>query len=216
MANLRQIGMAVTFYENENGGYLPSHALDSTGTGATGYGTIFRWVGIPGSDPDFAPITSQYRPLDKYLNINDNDADGVWRCPSDETLWPLVGTSYGMNLFIPKGNTDPQFTSLYISPTQSVKVTQIHNSSNVIVGAEQGANVLAWMPSGVNPATYITSGYLVDGKTFKGYLFWHTNQRTWNALFADGHCEGVNIAKDLSGAFNYLYSDGASYTYSVN
>ncbi|WP_428389725.1 type II secretion system protein [Mucisphaera sp.] len=78
-SNLRQLGIAMTLYLDENGRYYPAA----------------RYMPEPvlsgSSNP---PLHVKFEP---YLSGSFDQEGGVWWCPGDDFVAPLTGTSYDYN-----------------------------------------------------------------------------------------------------------------------
>ena len=74
LSNLRQIGLALEIYIQDNGHHLPACAQ------------------MPTLNTNQTPITTALMP---HLRSR-----AVWRCPADQTMFPLEQTSYEWNQFL--------------------------------------------------------------------------------------------------------------------
>jgi len=208
LSNLRQIGQATQMYLHENKGSFFLRALNDGPNPDDNYATLFRFVGSPGENP-YNGNANPYkfggnkRYLNQYLNTSDTNDQAVWICPTDPGLYKFTGTSYGANLFVKKTATEPDVKGLALDDLQSIKVTQIKNSSSFVVAAEHGANQLAWLNGGSTNELGKISGVQV---LTPAAMFWHSKSRTWNVLFADGHCGAVDIKASTLSTSEYTYN----------
>ena len=198
LSNLRQIGMAFEMYANANNDFAPPKKVprddgtyDSTG------GSIYLYVG-GNADPatvltDLHP--SEYnasRPLNHYLTGGTVD---VATCPSDKVIQPRTGSSYSSNTRTfgsPHHEGNLRAATAMPVPTLGaddinatpVRRGAISKASAFIIMTEAGMNVAMFDDSPDHPSTWGPSW--ANGATY-GDLFWHSSERRWNSLFADGH-----------------------------
>jgi len=194
LSNLRQIGVAQMAYVVDNDRRYPNKTLATPG------GLIrsqFSWVGKAGA-PGFgySGMTSNLRPLNKYLGISEKGADvDIARCPGDEasrnaaglSSYDYYGTSYAQNQAT-EANGDVNYKNTLLEPNNlgdvGIRVSAIKDASRLVALAEAGAYHDAWTFS--QPAVVTQR--------------WHSNTPRYNLLFADGHAAAHEVLVSHRGA----------------
>jgi prepilin-type N-terminal cleavage/methylation domain-containing protein/prepilin-type processing-associated H-X9-DG protein len=179
MANLGQIGTALTIYTRDFDDYFtPKEWANGGGRsvfswlGKGGFKSGYRWRNRRGADA---------RHLNAYLYADVLDPRmefSVAQCPSGEdkgatlghTRYDEFGSSYPSNHHGDLHDLgDPR------NPNGSVRVTAVVFPSLLIASGEEGAFANAW-------STYYTPG-------------WHGKDDNFNMLFADGHSEYLEVLR---------------------
>ena len=177
LSNLRQMGVAILMYTNDNRGGFPSQGYDPSGN--------WQWRGTP-----HAVVAS-------YIKLSSNDKPSILVCPSDpreigtlagqagqnSSLWGatwgnVLSSSYGSARTVFGGS----WTGYFSMPER--KITQIPHPSQTLMFHDAGELDIG--PALGNPDTMpgwntaITSGrsseYILHGKGL-------------NMVFVDGHAE---------------------------
>jgi hypothetical protein len=93
---------------------------------------------------------------------------------------------------------------LAISNLESVKASQLKDTSTFVVAAEHGGNQMAWLQNGSKPVDELGK---INGVQVlsAGAMFWHNPQRQWNVLFADYHAQTTGIEPARLTGEDYTY-----------
>ena len=171
-SNLKQGGIAVELYLNDNEAYYPPRVS----------GSNFEYIGKNGSQTYYA---EEYRNIQKrFLNIyvggpyEEDDEVPVAHCPSDESdlthAYGKAGSSY------PANNADGFYTKAGLG-TLNWKYGWEGSNSAMMVTSPSKMTVM--YDSGFRKYTGGT------GNNFKDAFYWHTakGKAMWNVLFTDGH-----------------------------
>ncbi|MEM6552615.1 MAG: DUF1559 domain-containing protein [Planctomycetota bacterium] len=195
LSRLRQLGLALDMYADDHGGRVPPEAIPHpSGTGNRS--SVYLWFGDGGTGTvgtlAYGDYTAADRPVNEYINAEDGGkAIDVTRCPSDPELFTLVGTSYSSNTAAmdddSDGNQDEGNLLSPAGPADSVQRDTIRNASRFVTLSEPGLRISMY---DADPPSYTQAGIGVDEF---GELFWHSNERRWNAAFADGHAATVQV-----------------------
>jgi len=97
-SNLRQIGIAMMMYMNDNQNYLPD-SPGTTGLGENGSGWISRLAGYNGNTYAFDTAISSpaYVTTSGFANCNRQD---IFFCPTDQFTWTMKNYNAGQNYTI--------------------------------------------------------------------------------------------------------------------
>jgi prepilin-type N-terminal cleavage/methylation domain-containing protein/prepilin-type processing-associated H-X9-DG protein len=142
LSNLRQLGMAVIMYTNNNRGYFPAPSADPSPANPGDPPPPWNrddWIyWKPGRDPNESALVP-------YLGNRFDER--LYRCPSDiienHVDWPTFGRydySYSMN---------DQIASKQRGPGQQVKVTQVRKPWEKIILVDEAAETIDdgnWAP----------------------------------------------------------------------
>jgi prepilin-type processing-associated H-X9-DG protein/prepilin-type N-terminal cleavage/methylation domain-containing protein len=221
-SNLRQVGVVLNFYGNDNGGLIPY--------GQSGYNISVQTY-AEALSPYTCPSYDQYSAAWPYTPLRlsatnwviaakTNLPRGIWCCPEvagDQTLENsgvhVVYTGNG-NLFLPVYRYNNPWDSVGQPP---LNATKIKRPADTVAFIEYNMNqqdtmTTAWSPvSPDNDATLIpqVDAYDVDctwnmlPHVADTYLRYRHNQRS-NALFLDGHAEGLLKNSVTYGQFDPL------------
>lgn len=212
LSNLKQIGVALGLYLNENNGRVPNKRIyypANPGVNAApgSAGSMYGWVGQSATPHvgGYAVLTSGVRPLSKYLGArmglqgvpSMDDQVRAALCPSDNTCkvagvinprpsWEVFGTSYGQNQATEVGSVTNYMRTM-LEPGNAndlgIKVVQLTRvQSRMVVLAESGAYDEGWP--------------FATGAT--PTLRWHYKKNAiplFNVLFLDGHAATTAIRR---------------------
>ncbi|MCF7837843.1 MAG: type II secretion system GspH family protein [Candidatus Marinimicrobia bacterium] len=177
-SNLRQYGMALTQYGQENKGMFPPKAVPGL------FNSVFTWTGKAGEVSPYDRLTADLRHLNPYVNVyQPDDPCLVARCPSDEgtVLYHRSGSAYG-------SNTNPLMPNSVVDKSgRSIAFIRVRLPSLFVVLADHGANSMVW-------GLYSTS--------------WHRTEQGrqyWNLLFADGHAQLLPVDHNRLKGESYSY-----------
>ncbi len=210
LSNMRQLGLAFEMYADEHKGEYPSNRPDPNDN--TSGGSVYLFAGDAGTATlgtlNYGNYTPNIRPLNDYFNADDGgNSLAVSRCPSDEIeLYRYTGTSYAMNSKWEDSDSDgvndygnlradsltaqEQAASMTEpSPSRSANRSDIRNPSRFVLSSEPGARITAY---DVNPDAYFQNAFNISEYE---ELFWHNSSSKWNANFADGHAEVVDVER---------------------
>jgi prepilin-type N-terminal cleavage/methylation domain-containing protein/prepilin-type processing-associated H-X9-DG protein len=245
LSNLRGIGQGIITYAAEHKGFLVPGWVDTDvvapdiGKGLDNYATILvgmKYLPAPQA-PDGTPVEFDAEAFDDGKSVfhcpeglptkhetgaqkngpfpPDSMTDGVgrwcWRRKATETVpgWTkssvVVDTWYGINLF---NNISSDQSKLF--PFRKVKIL-----ANGVMDGE--LSKLASFKNQTDLAIMF-DGLRYMNADFRALSFRHNNNRTANFLFADGHCESLNISvipTDASGQNPMLRATVANLTTGV-
>jgi prepilin-type N-terminal cleavage/methylation domain-containing protein/prepilin-type processing-associated H-X9-DG protein len=180
LSNLRQLGMALAMYTEDNKGYYPHPGV--------------------GQQPDDWIYWDGGRNLDdgrlvKYMGKKFNAA--IYRCPSDDWTNRSYQYSYSMNYFI------AGYRSGTTINLPAYKVTQVHAPSRKIILVDENPTTIddgCWAPD-----HFFSDGHnlLSDRHEKRDERSKDPNYGRGNVLFCDGHSD--YIERKLS--FDPLYYD---------
>jgi len=179
VANLRQIGIAMISYSSENGGYFPPHYgrpffdPDKPDVFVGWAGHLAPFLGAPNYSGPISPIF--YCASDPDATKRPPTATYVYNTPNPP--WPI---SYGYNY---------QYftTQLNWGNDEAVNARRIANPSSIIIVADSTA--------------------VSEGGESPDLIYWQTpngklsaskkrhHGKGYNAVFVDGHVEGLNYLK---------------------
>ena len=195
LSGLRQLGFALDMYADAHHSQYPPKAVPHpSGTGSRS--SVYLWFGDGGTGVvgtlAYGDYTAADRPLNEYINAQDGgNALEVTRCPSDPELFESVGTSYSSNTHDmdddSDGNQDVGNLLAPTGPDRSVIRESIRQTSRFVTLSEPGLRIAMYDP---DPPNHTQTGIGVDSF---GELFWHGNERVWNAAFADGHAAAARV-----------------------
>lgn len=163
IANLKQIGTAVEFYQGAYDGYIP-----------------------PWNDSSNVKWSDKLRPL-----VGDNYQ--LWLCPDspapglakNDSKESGTGELDAMNIGINSAEGSNEFAFR----TKAVKQSQIRSSSSLMyAGDGAGKHPKSYTPYNANGACYLSTYVYPDNAS--GWVMRHNNG--CNVLFADSHTERVN------------------------
>jgi prepilin-type processing-associated H-X9-DG protein len=150
--------------------------------------TVFAWVGQRGSVGGYAKLGADRRVLNSYLGDYTADSEvPIGRCPSDAGdpyVYNWSGTSYGSN----HHQGHESLLKQGGSALDPITYLEIPNPTLLVMGAEHGANHMAWSE---NPA-------------FDHQWHW-PGENKFNLLFTDGHVNQATVE------FGELYGEGYTY-----
>jgi len=179
--NLRQIGLAMVSYAQENDGFYPSKAIPGIAGAST-----FNWVGKAGTLPAYNTNRgADVRHLNPYLYNGRLPRDAevpVARCPNDNigtpefVIYDRNGSSY-------TSSHHPSYNDLTNigDNAGSVRMDDVLRPSRLVAGGESGAASNAW--GEFNPA----------GMPADAQRWWHTREDFFVVTFADGHGDYIEI-----------------------
>lgn len=191
----RQLGLALEMYANANNGQVPPKAIPHP-TAAGTRASVYLWQGDGGTGTvgtlAYADYSAADRPLNEYISAEDGgNALAVTQCPADEELFTFVGTSYSSNTAAMDDDSDgTQDAGNLLSPEgpdACVKQTAMNQPSAFVTICEPGLRISMF---DADPANYAQAALGIDSF---GELFWHGNERVWNAVFGDGHAAAVRV-----------------------
>jgi type II secretory pathway pseudopilin PulG len=171
--NLKQAGLAVNMYLNDNRDTFPSKLS----------GTMFSWLGRSGAVGNYVLLDATRRPLNRYLGQYAVDSDvPPALCPNDRPVsgsgnnsYTAYGSSYSANTHGGASPFEAQFTitkAAVGSDWPSVKMSAIKNSTRMVVMSENGAFFPVWNGANAPQLEYRHTKY---------------KDNRWNTVFADGH-----------------------------
>jgi prepilin-type N-terminal cleavage/methylation domain-containing protein/prepilin-type processing-associated H-X9-DG protein len=158
-SNLRQIGIAIALYANDNKGYGPPRQV---GTGAPGYASS---VPIP-NDWNNNPFPRWPDFLAKYMN--NTLAAGVWECPMNTRRQSVPGSvssntlSYSRNEYLGNPGTPVGYSNLVRTVGRVVFVTN-YSGAPVTVGM--------WYPYKIADGGYPASEVMQAGDGDSSQIF---------------------------------------------
>jgi len=163
LSNLKQVGVALQMYIDDNNSYFPSKGSGSH---------QFYWFGKRGT-------LWTTKPSKRHLNIYvlsqnpipDDIEVPLAECPSDDRHYDERGSSYN-------ANNHGSVNNLYKSPvTDSWHINDVKSPSKFIVMQEYGGDKSM---QGNNPPEH-------------AYFHTPYGKRNWNVLFADSHVKFIRI-----------------------
>lgn len=174
LSNLRQIGLAMVVYTQDNDGFYPSKAIPDRSEIS-----VFNWVGKAGTFGPYASLGADVRHLNRYLYGGRLPADApveYARCPNDNigtpehVIYDRTGTSYS-------GSQNVAYNDLTnIGDNHgSVRMDDLIQPGRLVAGTEHGAHANVW--GAVNPA----------GMPLGAQRWWHTRENFFTTTHADGH-----------------------------
>jgi prepilin-type N-terminal cleavage/methylation domain-containing protein/prepilin-type processing-associated H-X9-DG protein len=148
LSNLRQIGLAMIQYTNDNHGLFPATAREDTQ-----YPEDFIYWQQPSSCWN-SSLFGGYNPRDvdhgalvKYMGNHFNAA--IWTCPSDDVTTHVKVSSFGgtctypysytMNYFLGCELAQQDANSFAFIDSENAKMSRIHNPSNKVMMLEESA-----------------------------------------------------------------------------
>lgn len=187
MNNLKQQGTALEIYADVNSGLYPPRDVEDHDTDER-HGSIYLWQGDGGegstAELSYGDYEANERPLNSELGTVEVERS-LSRCVSDDKLYKQVGTSYATN------NRPVDGVGNLAGPNGgSVARSQIKKPAMFVTISEAG--ILYGMYDD-DPPTWHNFGLKFED------LFWHSNQREWNAVFGDSHAEYISIGTVSSG-----------------
>jgi prepilin-type N-terminal cleavage/methylation domain-containing protein/prepilin-type processing-associated H-X9-DG protein len=193
-SNLRQIGIAVQAYVQDNQGYYPLKAPYFNSGVGTIEQSVFLWVGQAGTSSGYSSYTAVDRPLNKYLGtFTAGSAVPVAACPSDLGFGPnafyyTAGSSYGSNTGGLLDTSPAVVASITKYGSYTIKASQVLQPTRMVVMADHLCNDYVWEP--MSSSAY---GYNIN------YFYSHYSKITathgqWNLLYADGHVDAPVVA----------------------
>jgi prepilin-type N-terminal cleavage/methylation domain-containing protein/prepilin-type processing-associated H-X9-DG protein len=214
LSNLRQLGIGAMMYRNDNKNSFWSKEIFVVNLGAS-FGppapgaaeitrsSVFSWTGqqgrwLQGGTAATTPrdMTADRRYINKYIikNLQWDSKFPLAKCPSDDEGFQNWGSSYSSNnwpgtaarklytLAVPGVNT----SSPLADRLATIKASKIRNSSEFIIAGEHPLLAAVFDP---NPLTADTG--------FNNY-FHFKGKKKWNALFADGHADMVELETKMT------------------
>jgi len=216
-SNLKQIGMAVQMYVDDNKGYYPPKSFyNSSGTLVAGTTAIAMGAtgGLPGDSTygGYANDTADLRYLNKYLQsgpVVSTSPMLVCQCPSDPEYvgyYTRYGTSYALN----QNNSYPSLSKIVPWPATgsppvpmpSIKATQVLNSAKMVLGSEFVA--VNWVWSGGPTASYqqTSEAYYYHWKPSSLTFTQYVTATRFNLLFCDYHVDSPPVLMGPSPAYS--------------
>ncbi len=195
LSGLRQLGFALEMYADANGGQVPPKGVPHpSGTGTRS--SVYLWFGDGGTGSvgtlTYGDYTAADRPLNEYISAEDGgNAIEVTYCSSDSELYTFTGTSYNSNTATmdddSDGNQDEGNLLSPDGPDSAVKRESIRQPSRFVTLCEPGLRISMYDP---DPPNHTQGGIGIDSFA---ELFWHGNERVWNAAFGDGHASAARV-----------------------
>jgi prepilin-type N-terminal cleavage/methylation domain-containing protein/prepilin-type processing-associated H-X9-DG protein len=224
MSNLRQVGLAVLMYANDNRYYLPAHYMQKGGGGPFLTFQIGPGVGYPGGG-----LTTSFALLlpppwgnsgIKYLRNND-----VLFCPSDYVRRPfrsmltIPGSSvqvpgWGRSFLTatPGADNSMSYFYHYWLPEKLYRPHKADHDGGPLLDPKVPDLIVSWkmMKNSWKRAYLADQGNIQTGKD---YPFFHPHG--WNVLYQDGHVSWVqrSDADPLIKKYGYSW---AAYTAAYN
>ncbi|MCD6219273.1 DUF1559 domain-containing protein [Candidatus Calescamantes bacterium] len=171
--NLKQIGLAIMMYAEDNHEYYPIYASEGSALGW--HDRVWKYTG---QDPNTVPP----------------GARTLFQCPSDNSgkAWPdMVKVSYGLNggnaAWAEWGDGISWYTANWKLPCGSAKLSQVRAPSETILVGDR------WYPylrKGNNGSSEIQYSIYTTG--------YHDNNGSRNFLFCDGHVEFLRSEQTVS------------------
>lgn len=195
LSRIRQLGLALEMYANDHSDQVPPKAIAHPTSGGS-RSSVYLWQGDGGTGVigtlAYGDYEAEDRPLNPYINAADGgNAIEVTRCPADPELFTFAGTSYSSNTAAMDDDSDRvQDEGNLLSPSgpeASVTRSAIQQPSAFVTISEPGLRVSLFDP---DPPNHTQASLGVDDF---GELFWHSNERQWNAVFGDGHAAAVRV-----------------------
>ena len=186
LSNLRQLGMGLQLYQNDNKDFYPPRRMFF---GFTYYESVYYWTGKSGTYANqYTLASADKRYINRYLvpKILASAEFPAAHCPSDDGAYNGYGNSYTGNYYSGGGVDGRFYTLIDTKDTEgwrSVKRVMIRMASEFIVAGENAGVAQAYADT--NIANY--------------KRFHYTKEDRWNMLFADGHSAGVMITKGQTG-----------------
>ena len=196
MSNLRNLGAAMSMYNNENKGHYPGPAIVAP------FNPDDWIVWGPGQDLNKCALTM-------YLGSTTHVDPSVFRCPSDTVdgsghVNPNYAYSYTVNWMIcePRTYTNrPTFTYASFDAYPSgdprrrpdLVITRIHNASNIILALDESNLTIddgCWAPQHFN-GTAAGRNLMSNRHDRRSDKVADPNAGYGNAVFCDGHAEFV-------------------------
>lgn len=202
LSNIRQHGTMLEMYGADHGGLMPPKEITAS-DGLTSDASVYLWSGSQGTvtnaGVDFTLYTAAERPLNDYIDAQDGgNAAQVTVCPDDEAgVADGTGTSYNSNTN--GGGYDNLLSDA--DPTVGVKRSLISTPSRFVTMSEPGGRIAAYDAG--------AASYAGLGSPF-GNLFWHNNDRKWNAVFGDGHAQPINVQ-----TYGVVYGDDFTFDWNL-
>lgn len=182
LSNLRQIGLAMQMYANDNRDAFPFSA--SRGAGHKSEDWIY-WQ---------AAVTLEDGPLVKYLTASGDVLRNFFRCPSDEVQYRNVTTdpyrySYTMNCLMGSDN--------YATNTVKKRSRVLHPAQKILCVEEYGKTL--------DDGRWVWGSNTNDIATYHDFSNKDQEARG-NVVFVDGHADWVS----RKNSFTDYYSDPVS------
>ena len=187
LSNERQVGIAIEAYTIDSKGQYPVGYLETINS----YDQ-YAWIGKTGTDVVLAGSPAEDRDLNLYMgNPKGFDVEvEIANCPSDDNFYDHYGASYRGNLT----NPVPLKTirNNFATP-EAINQSVVKDTSRFVVYSERGAEYFAFQ------------GFVVDSGPInislapfsEADLFWHSNEKKFNLLFADGHAAKTEIVDSV-------------------
>jgi len=195
LSRVRQLGLALEMYANAHNGQVPPKAIPHP-TASGSRSSVYLWQGDGGTATigtlAYGDYTATDRPLNEYINAEDGgSAIAVTQCPGDPDLYTFAGTSFSSNTATmdddSDGNQDVGNLLSVNGPEASVQRVAISQPSRFVTICEPGLRVSMYDP---DPPSHTQAALNVSDFS---QLFWHSNERQWNAVFGDGHASTVRV-----------------------
>jgi len=181
LSNLRQLGLGLALYRNENRDFFPPRRM---WFGFTFYESVYYWTGKAGGYANqYTLASADKRYINRYVvkNLTATSEFPIARCPADVGAYDGYGNSYTGNYY--SGPAAQRFYTLIDTKDpegwRPIKGAMARMPSEFIVAGENAGIAQAYADT--NIANY--------------RRFHYRTQDRWNMLFADGHAAGVEITK---------------------
>lgn len=203
LSGLRQLQMAAEMYADQNNGkYPPRKGTDTDVTPAVETVSIYLWAGHGGENvsgvADFTRFEADERPLTRFLGVQaDGESLEITRCPTDDRLWTVTGTSYPVNS---KLASDGYNRDAIQRTSNTVIISEAGAYYGATTGGSDPSETVDW--DAENP---LNQFHIAD-------FFWHHSERWWNVSFADGHAGVIYVDLDAPSVDRL---NGDRYTYEV-
>jgi type II secretory pathway pseudopilin PulG len=204
LSNLRQLGMGLQLYRNENKDFYPPRKMF---IGFTSYDSVYYWTGKAGNYANqYALATTDKRYINRYLSprVIAGAEFPMAHCPSDDEAYTGYGNSYTGNYYSGIGSPDGRFYTLIdTKDTQGwrgVKGVMVRMPAEFIVAGENAGFGQAFADT--NIANY--------------KRFHYRKEDRWNMLFADGHSVGVVIKKGAGANLAPSYGNNYRFEWKIH
>jgi prepilin-type N-terminal cleavage/methylation domain-containing protein/prepilin-type processing-associated H-X9-DG protein len=185
LSNLRQLGMGLMLYCNDNKDFYPPRRM---WFGFTYYESVYYWAGKSGTYANqYTLASADKRYINRYLvrNLPTTAEFPMARCPSDVGAYDGYGNSYTGNYYSGPAGTR-YYTLIDTKDTEGwrpIKSVMVRMPSEFVVAGENAGVAQAYADT--NIANYRRFHYRTEDR--------------WNMLFADGHAAGTVIKKGTAG-----------------